>query len=242
MSRGQRDFGQYAPKDTSTSISDMGEVAARLGSIVIFDKRGDVVTFDNFEEPLLAWEKGTVVGGDYVRFSSLYVKSGSQAVRLHCDNHTSGSAHINKASAVLASKRLGMEISFCQLSLDLDLVIYLWYDDAVKASQAEVKIDTSNFKLSVRDAAYAWVEVADIPVLQRNPFTFHTVKLVVDFDTALYQRVILNETEYDVSGRSIYVDTTGGFSQVLTRVEAQTRNGVGGDVWVDDFILTQEEP
>ena len=57
MPRGQADFGQYAVKEVSASISDMGEVAARLGSIDIYDKRGDVVFFDNFEGAFLRWNR-----------------------------------------------------------------------------------------------------------------------------------------------------------------------------------------
>ncbi|GAH95398.1 unnamed protein product, partial [marine sediment metagenome] len=40
--RGQPDYAALAPKEIAASISDMGEVAARLGSIVTYDKRGDV--------------------------------------------------------------------------------------------------------------------------------------------------------------------------------------------------------
>ncbi|GAH47647.1 unnamed protein product, partial [marine sediment metagenome] len=64
----------------------MGEIAARLGSIVTYDKRGDVVDFDNFEFPVLRWDINVVGSESYARLDSAQCRSGAQCMKMFTDN------------------------------------------------------------------------------------------------------------------------------------------------------------
>jgi len=52
MAHGTPDWGVTASKKTIYSLHDMGELAVRLGSIVSFDRRGDVIFSDSFQNGL----------------------------------------------------------------------------------------------------------------------------------------------------------------------------------------------
>ncbi|GAH83946.1 unnamed protein product, partial [marine sediment metagenome] len=77
MPRGQPDFGMYASASTIGSVSDLAELAVRLGSINIFDRRGKVIDFDDFEDVRKGWEFELLGGATAVRASTA-PKSGSQ--------------------------------------------------------------------------------------------------------------------------------------------------------------------
>ncbi|GAH46800.1 unnamed protein product, partial [marine sediment metagenome] len=198
------DFGALAVKDVTASISDMGEVAARLGSIVTYDKRGDVVDFDNFEEPILKWEVNPFVDA-YGRLDSTHAKSGSQSMKLHTANRANAKVEIHRSFAILKAKKLGIEISFSLSNRNCDLWFYFWYNSGERAYDARLKFDPNSKKLYVWDEVGAdWVEVADTWGVTVSGYFFHTIKLVVDFDNALYKRLLFDNEEYDISSRTVY--------------------------------------
>ena len=58
MGHGYPDYGTQGPVSTVHSIQDLGELAVRLGSIVTFDRRGNVLWLDGFDSGIGAWSKG----------------------------------------------------------------------------------------------------------------------------------------------------------------------------------------
>lgn len=240
--RGQADYGALAAKEVSASISDMGEVAARLGSIVTYDKRGDVVDFDNFEGPSLKWNTSATGAGSAIYLDSTYIKSGSQSVRLKTGNILNGAALIVKNIAVLSSLKLGVEVSFNLASLANDLRIWLSYYSGAVLVEAGLKFDLTNGILYIQDSAGNWKELATGLVLSTEPFIFHTLKLVADFATGYYKRLLFNFTEYDLS-EAMYrgADLTTA-PQIRTSIQLVAKDSVGGSLWIDDAIWTQAEP
>lgn len=242
MARGQADFGALAVKEVSASISDMGEVAARLGSIVIYDKRGDVVFFETFEEPVLRWDITKVEAESYARLDNSNVRSGSQAVKLHTANVNEEEVKIASYFAPLASKRLGGEISFSKLSTRHELYIGFNIYDGTYFKQPWINISYPNNKLYVRNEAGIFVEVAAMPGIRSDDFLFHTTKFVFDLDTDKYERWMLNIAEYDISTFSFKATgfETAPYIEFFCSVINTT--STGADLWVDDYILTQAEP
>lgn len=242
MARGQRDFGQYAPKEGSASVSDMGEVAARLGSIVTYDKRGDVVDFDNFEEPVIKWINDGFGVVKYTILDSDNARSASQSVKMHSSNGVGGKASLYKGFALLAAKRLGTEISFSMLQALQFLEIDIFVFDGTTRHIAKVKLDPAAKKVYVWNASEAWEEVGNIGGLQIEAFLFHTLKLVVDFTNGVYARVMLNALEWDIPGVSYQQDASGEAPYVEVYIYLTNLTATSDQCWVDDFILTQAEP
>jgi len=242
MPRGQPDYGMYAVKDVTASISDMGEVAARLGSIVTYDKRGDVVDFDNFEGAVLKWLATGAGAGRYGRLSSESVKSGSQAVELYTPDIVDSSFTLQKLIPILASRKLGVEISFSKLDLDLDLHLVNVYTDGAIEYQAYGIIDPTNLTLSIYTTDWALEKVADIKPLYSEVFLFHTIKLVADFETGFYKRIMLDKNEWDIESIPMPSDPVAPSIYLLSTFAIKNRATDGGKCWFDDFIFTQAEP
>lgn len=245
--RGQPDFGMYAAKETTTSISDMGEVAARLGSIVTYDKRGDVVDFDNFEEPVLKWFPYGDDAGWYVRLDSTNVRSGSQAVKLYCIDEIGAYVSIEKQTQVVGSKRLGVEISFCYLTPYCDFVTSIHLYDGARNHTTQLRIEASTGKvyLMTYDAELdveVEVEIADFEKFALTPNLFYTFKLVMDFNTDKYVRLLYTNHEYDLSQYSFWseIDTRTPFFEM--KFELRTTSAFENTIWLDDWVFTQAEP
>ena len=55
MAHGHPDYGGAAPLATVYTLQDLAELAARLGSIDVFDRRGNVLLLDDFESGIKKW-------------------------------------------------------------------------------------------------------------------------------------------------------------------------------------------
>lgn len=242
MPRGQPDYGAYAAKEVTASVSDMGEVAARLGSIVTYDKRGDVVTFDDFEEPVLSWSTHEDDGAVYL--SSRDVKSGSQAVELSTDRGIDNYAWIRKSFSVLPSKRLGFEVSFGGQMAGW-LFIDVYYYDGAHQYNATVRFDEAG-NIYVWDGDLGdYTLVAALGPLHFGLGTnfFHTMKVVVNFETGKYSRLMFSNQEWDISTISVKVDDALITPYLYVDTGRINKDAVAAYVSsVDDFILTQAEP
>lgn len=242
MPRGQPDYGMYASKEVSASISDMGEVAARLGSIVTYDKRGDVIDFDNFEEPVIRWGIDPAFAGGYGRHVSDNVRSGSQAIRLHTPNVDSTYVSFYKTFGGHSSTSMGAEISFSNLSWTTMLRLFMNGETGAYFWSAEARFDNSTGKLYIVDEGDDPVEIADIGQINLTDYLWQTMKLVLSPLTGYYKRLLFNQSEYDISDKQFVHTPSTQIPVTYVDFWLQNVNGVGGDVRLDDFVFTEAEP
>jgi hypothetical protein len=240
MPRGQPDFGSMAPTVKASGGSDMAELAARLGSIVTYDRRGKIVLLDDFESPVLKCDKWGVYGSAVLDFT--YPKSGSQCVKLSLQDNALAQYLFRKRLSYISSPRLGAEISFVKppsgsyLRLALTRLVnnrsyYGWvrFDFATGAIAYYSDIDTwMDFVTGLNETLEAW--------------HYHTTKLVVDFNTNKYVRFLYAGQEYDLSSYAIPDQSTVAANYFAAQVWLKPKVQAAYDIYLDDFILTEEEP
>lgn len=243
MPHGGPDWGTAGPVEAIFTLEDMGELAARLGAINVYDRRGNVAYLDDFEGPVLKMDVDPENPTDYARLDSTNVKSGSQAVRVHTDNLADGSVILSHGMPILGSKRLGYEISFSKIPIRLDFYMFTYFHTGLKTYYAGVKLDTWLKKLYLYVPPGVYKEVADSGHLSEANFLFHTWKLVIDFNTLKYVRLLFNHYEHPVPTIALkVVDDVEVTPRIHTELQLLNQDAIGGDVWLDNFIITQNEP
>jgi hypothetical protein len=238
---GQPDFGMYAKKTTTYSLSDMAELAVRLGSIDSFDRRGDVVCLDDFETPVLKWSVLTH-DGESAGVDTTYPRSGNMDCKLALVDQAGSAIIMTKGFTLLPSSRVGMEISFTKPDTDTYLVIGLYKEDGANYHLGRMIIDFNAGTITCYASDDQEHIFASGLKFTAEAYAYHTIKFVVDFNTDEYVRCIYAGVEYDLSGYSL--NKTGhivppfiyAFIELLERVQ-----GVN-EIYIDDFILTQNEP
>ncbi len=240
--RGQPDYGGSQQKAFGVTLSDMADLAVRLGSIVEYDRRGDIVFLDDFEGPLLKWGV-TVVGASSAVLDSSRVLSGSQGVKLTVVAGLGSLVDITRAFASLGVPRIGGKIGLCDLSVGLDFYLALFNWDGANGYRARILYDDSLGSFFAEDTvAGNWTLIADVGGMQRGTLLFYPMKLVADFVTNRYVRLLFGNTEYDLS--AIAIPPRGGAGASYFTPSMMLYNpGVGaGNAWIDDFVMTQNEP
>lgn len=240
MPRGQPDFGAQTQGDIVSLLDDVAELAARLNSIVIFDRRGKVGYLDDFEAPVWKWIH-SITPGSTVTWSHIYPKSGAQCVCLTPDAVALEHAGIVKEFGVVTSQKLGIEFAFANPSPELSYEIEVAYWDGTNFHRAKIKVDFSTSRMSVWTGAGAWTDYRAIPAFFAAGYSYYPIKLVADFSTNTYLRGMFNGTWYDLSAYNLSLQGGAGAPRLQIACTATNETGVAGSIYVDDCIFTQEE-
>jgi len=242
MPRGQRDFGGTSPTTTIAGVSDMGELAVRLGSPVTFDRRGDVILLDDFEDNINKWVQTHVGVGGAIALSNDTCKNGARSCKFTTGNVIGNACSIERYMSYPVSGRFGFEISFTYESNFSQWEWLLQLNDGAFYHLAEITYVDATGTLYYRDSTPADVAIVAGLSLYEVDELFHTIKLVVDFDNDKYIRLILNNTEYDLSAYSFEKKADATNQRLFTRVRAYTATAANNVMYLDDAIWTQNEP
>jgi len=114
---------------------------------------------------------------------------------------------------------------------------------SVGATQTAIaRLSFSGISLAIYDknAGYVTLE-SDFP-LALSGYYWNTLKLVCDFDNSQYARLILNSRVYDISAYTPGLDAVG--SDEYVDLSLKIIGAAAGSVtaYLDDVILTQNEP
>jgi len=242
MARGYPDFGVVEETGKVLMPLEAADLSVRLGGITGYDKRGLVSLIDDFEAPVLKWRITVEDANSYARLDSTHVKDGSQAVRLHCHSDADDDARITRGIGLLKDTSIGIETSFRYSDIGSDFYFGLTYYSSTLIYTAEVKIDFNTATIYVYNSAGGYTEVVDYAAIFKNDFDFHTLKLVTDFATQKYIRVMFDSQEFAIPT----VDIHGGFAAAQTMIflyaHLGTKGVTEGDIWLENFILTHNEP
>ena len=241
MVHGAPDWKHTSGRKTTFQLRDMGEAAVRLGSIVNFDRVGDVVWYDDFEASTLKWHVGGNGAGYSVELSNESAKSGSQSLKLVTGSTDARSVDIVRSSAQPVLSNWGMQYSFAIganiASIDTTMITYL----PGKYLEGEIRYRPQDNILQYLDTDANWITFATGVDLFEHDFTYHTLKLVVDLEHAEYIRCRVNEKTYDLAGiamRVVATSFTPGLVYGITVCSATEENNY---VYVDDVVITQNE-
>jgi len=235
----------YTTKYKLTTIFgqiDTGELAARLGSIVTFDRRGYIVWMDDFEDTDVHWFVAGSGTGYAMARSADRARNGAYSMKVTCGSDASLQGCMRRYLMLPVSSNMGFELSFSMDSYIKNFVITIRWFDGTYNNYSYVKIDIENGKIQVRTSAGVYVDIVTGITFVANAGIFYTMKVVYNFVTRQYIRLIFGNTSYDLS--SYYIDRTTNttYPRLDLFIDAYGTSGQNAELFVDDVIVTQNEP
>jgi len=217
------------------------ELGVRLKSIDTFDRRGDVLWLDDFEDNINKWLTAAGGSGASVALSTDTARSGGTSAKLTTGNLAGDYASIYAYHQILPLSKWGFEISFTYNS---NMRKYTWAISRLTGTMeytAEITLDLTTSELKLKGLNGDIVIDSGV-VLFEDIHCFHKVKLVADFANSRYTRLLLDDRTYDISAHSLYQasSTTKPFINIYTFV--YTNVDSNESAYVDDAIITQNEP
>jgi len=240
--RGRKDWGTSAPIEGVYKVDDLAEAVVRLGSPVSYYRGATVILIDDFEDNVNKWrQEKTGVGAEIV-LSTDTARNGGKSVKLKTGDATGNYARILRFFCPTNPVRVGTEISAAVASIYAHFDMELQFRNGSLEHIAAVRYHHPDQTLSYYDDTGSWVTFATATTFARDPRSWTTFKLVVDFDKQRYVRFLANEKEFDLSEYSYYKSPQTG-ATYLRIVYQLTSTASGGWYWyLDDFMLRQNEP
>lgn len=230
-------------KRTVTSLPvDLGELAARLGSAVTFDRRGDVIFIDSFDSGYHKWIASYGGDGGGVHISTKTARTGAYSTKLVTGKASTGHASLDKYHFEPVLSKVGLEASFAPISADplTRLSIYHYTGEGYYLFQ--VRYDYATETLEYLDSGPHWHELAAGLAFFPNYTSFNSLKLVVDLEDNEYERVVFNANTYplkDVAAVWVPGESAPYMALGISAVGDADDNYT---VYLDDVIFTQNEP
>ncbi|MBA7659009.1 hypothetical protein ES703_66972 [subsurface metagenome] len=180
--------------------------------------------------------------GDAVVLHTRYARMGAYCVKLTAASEGGGTATLGTYLPFPVFSRLGLEITFgCWTTTDY-IELHAALREAATHWYPTLRWDPNAGTILVQTGALAWHTVTATQGAFVTPNCCNTVKLVFDIAIGEYVRVIANDQPYSVVGVPIYSVAVGGVPIFFTTVAHQGDAGQSPDAYIDNWIVTQNEP
>ncbi len=218
------------------------ELAARLGSIVPYDLRGNIVLVEDFESEETEWEDGSDVPLSTATRSSRRKYSGDWAMKLHSALTGGGLADTwrNFSYPGLVKCACFCRFAFDQYCRDFYVRSAFW--NATSTLYAHVKYNPQTNLLTIRAAGGVWHSVDSDLYIYGTEFCWHPFMLTFDLATGYYDKLVFAQEEYDISDVALY--SYAGLAEAGAYVEVYADGAIVNafDVYVDDIIIAKNVP
>ncbi len=227
------------------SVTDLGELAARLGALDVYDRRGDVIWMDACEDSITKRWTVTGSGAGYSAGQNwLYCKNGVSAYLLIAGSDADRYMLLTKlVSNAPATSKVGLEFSFAMDSNIEYLEVGMQCFDGAERYDYLARYTISTKILSFLNSQSEWEEIETLEYdLFVGPPGWHTWKLVIDTYEEQPERMLLDGWEFLLGDFSPASAADAGDPGLHLHIKAVSSSGNNGELYVDDILFTMNEP
>ena len=198
------DYSKYLGTSVRFSLQDMGELAARLGSISKYDRRGEIIHADDFRHGQGIWQSTLNGAGSLIALTALPNYYSPYCMKFSPSSVASSYAGVSAFFGGTFDGKIGIESGFIiedntdQLNINIAL-----YTGAVLC-QPRLQWDFGTGEVRIYDNTGSYVVIDDRVWGSGSSNVFYPVKFVFDPSTLKYVRLRISNVEYDISGYSFF--------------------------------------
>lgn len=223
-------------------MQDLGELAARLGSIVTFNREGNVIFLDDFRHTLTAWKSsGSGAEADVYPVVTPSMRGG-MAIMLKTGAAEDEYAEISHILHYPAGGGIGVEVGFVPADALKSFRLGVRLFDGEEASHFQARYNHEDGTLGIRTGETTWSHVATVGVQHVGFNAFVSIKLVGNVVTSVYKRIIFNGVEYELNPLMFYAEDDDERRSMGVFFAADAGALGSAAIVIDDVIVTQNEP
>jgi len=232
----------YLPGSERYPLADLGELCARLGSPITYDRRGEVLWFDTFRHGLTPWKIVTSDGNQLAKITAETCMYDGFSLHMETDGTENAYVVAQRYFTPPVETSWGLEVSYNPTTAFDSLRLVIDYHDGSNHYGAYMMFDRANSCMKVLDADGNWQEVGDFTMNVFYANQFNRIKLVGDFQTKKYVRLLHSQRSYDISDHGIRGLGSGNSPVIKTEVYFWGATGATSKCYIDAVIFTANEP
>jgi len=219
----------------------IGELAARLGSPVNWERRGQVTRIMTFESGLSECLTEAFGTGSLVELCPETWQTGGYSCHLQTGEYTDSRADVSIYTDFSPSTTLGFEVAFSIGVKPAHLYFYFSVYDGSYEYRGWLHFVKAASEMRFYNSSAGWSTV-DAFLPYEEDKLFYSVKGVIDIDSGMWKRVLLNGSEYDLSDKVLYKTSFGGSKYAWLCVSAVGNTLGVYHAYVDRMVITVNEP
>jgi len=221
----------------------LGELAVRLGSPSVFERRGSVIWFDDFRHGLGKWTPALSGAGSATALSNLDAKSGGFSALLTAGpvaNRFASLAHYEAAFKM--TDKVGVEVSFQTQNANAGyytLVVEVL--DGTNGYKFAIECETATDYINRWTDEGGWTTVGNKKI-DSDTHSWTTLKLIVDLAAGEYLRLYVNGSEYSLLGLVGETWAQVSVPYVAVTFKVLSTGAASAAALLDNVIVTLNEP
>lgn len=242
MARGLPDDSNVVKEGPTFTLSDDAELAARLGSIVTFDRLGTVIALETFEGGLSRWSFSLFGTGSKACLSNYRSQSKGVSLKLASGTGTTPSVGASWKMPYSELTRLGYEASYAFVGTKNVVYHLLNVFKGTYYLGFGIGWVLTTGKVYYANSAGAWIYTGTTVLPPAHTTLFNKVKLVVNALSEEYERALINQQGISLKGEGANHITSSDNPSIEAVVQV-TGNGTDSmTAYMDDGIITESEP
>lgn len=239
--RGLPDDYDVVREFLATALHDDAELAIRLGGPVSINRQGNVIYANSFDAGLGAMYGTTSGANSAVALSNNAPRSRGVCVQLSAG--PSNGTYAALTCGLRLPDALSMAVEFAVAGAESASQVQLSINvyDGVNHSEYGVKIVSATGACYFYNAAGEWEQTDAVPILDTGYGIYHQIKLVIDNGDLIYRRLVVDETQIDLSGELPYVSASTDEKLVQFTITYTNVGVVTKTASIDDVIATLNE-
>jgi len=217
------------------------ELAARLGSKHAWDPRGRQYWYEGFESAVLQWNTA-FIGASTLTRSNVTSWIGQYSACNLIPAVAGNGMTMTKSFVRPRNYRIGLQIFFsCDSANWVSIEFQNNHYTGARRYRSDLVIDRASGELDITTGG-APVAVGRVFNNRADAHFWHQIKLVCDFSTNYYQRLLFDGVEYDLT--QYRMDSIGSGIAERFDINIITRNGAGGisNIYFDEIVYSDMEP
>ena len=242
MAHGMPDDSDVESDSNVSKSLDLAELAVRLGALPSYDRRGDVVYWNDFAAGLGILTADTAAGSLAQRLGNVHGIFSGVSLEMQSWDIEDDYAFVQFTVVLLETKTLGLEVLYTwghlpkSVRLNIEVTVagtrFLYYVDVLLATG----------EVLVYNALGAWELAGVFGGISGNTEWLQSAKLVVDLGNLRYARITLNGQTCLLTAYAPYQFSYGGNNAVVAEMRIRATALDYAEAYLAGVILTQNEP
>jgi hypothetical protein len=240
MAHGAQDWLGATPISLVHRLDDMGELAVRLNSPYVMDRRGDVIHMTSFDGGNEGWATDSLGLASEAYPVANPVNATAMSLCLHTDAGAADYCRISRNFPFFTRGRFGFGICFSPPTGTYHIDIQVtWYEGAF--SQIYItRYYAFTREIQVYNAG-AWVTLLTLPILSVVNVPWYYFKLVIDLDAQTYTRVMFQEHVLDASAYAPLKPASAIMPAMHMAISLTNTQPVSKNMYLDGLVVTCNE-
>lgn len=242
MGKDYIDWGGYPVGDQTYPLKDLAELAARLGSPVVYSRSGAVAWTDDFEHGVQKWDLSKSGAGSNPALSATYALSKGFSAVLDPGTSAGDYSSLLVKQPQPPAGKWGFSFRWMCAVEPQYLYSRMYVLDDETAYDFMVRYQGSDNTWQYKDTAGDWQDIATLNLVHYDETLWHFLKLTIDFDNKCYSQLQFDAVVYDLSDYELAGGAVVDQDRVSLSLFAYSQGASMKPVYIDDAIFTYNEP